>query len=234
MAIPVLTKLRKLRSLSLAILITLAAALPSATPIHGQTAPVRRVNAPFFDVPWIELETREFAIFWFGRVTSTENYADVRVGYTPTNLYINLSVFDRYMFTDPSPSPEDLANWDAASLYLNRDGNTGAAPSTSSYRLVAQIQASGGDSPNYRTSYQGNGSAWQAEAISFSTVSGSINEHGWSLYYRVPFASLGLSGPPSPGTVWGLALQLHDRDSAGQTEPAKLWPENMTNTQPVT
>ena len=232
MAILVSSKLRKLLSLCLAILITLAASLPSATPIRGQAGMVRRVNAPFFSP---EMKYEEAAIFWFGRVTSTENYADVRVGYTSANLYVAITVFDRFMFTDPTPLPEDLANWDAVSLYLNRDGNTGATPSTSSYRLVGQVQASGGDSPNYRTSYHGTGSAWQAEAVPFSTISGSINEHGWSIFLRAPFASLGLSGPPAPGTIWGLALQLHDRDdAAGTAIPAKLWPENMTGMQPAT
>jgi len=43
-----------------------------------QAQATRRVNAPRFegDVP-----SSEMAVFWFGRVGPTDNYADVRVGY---------------------------------------------------------------------------------------------------------------------------------------------------------
>ena len=121
MAKPVARKLFKLWSLCLAILITLAGALPSAITIHGQTTSVRRVNAPFFS-PLMKYE--EAAIFWFGRVTPTENYADVRVGYNNSELYVQLSSFDRRLWFDPAPTPADLMAWDAASLFIHLAGKS--------------------------------------------------------------------------------------------------------------
>ena len=42
---------------------------------------IYRVNAPHFTGP---VQYDQSGIFWFGRVTSSENYADVRVGYNDT------------------------------------------------------------------------------------------------------------------------------------------------------
>jgi hypothetical protein len=66
---------------------------------YSQTGAVRRVNAPFFSGT---MDYNQAAIFWFGRVTSTENYTDVRVGYTSVNLYIRLDVS---CFTIPPRQP---------------------------------------------------------------------------------------------------------------------------------
>ena len=72
--------------------------------------------------------------------------------------------------------------------------------------------------------------------------------------YNIPFSSLGLSGPPNDGTVWGLGVTLHDRDEnpgvplADQHWPAGLqpatpaswgqisfgWPENSPPPIPTT
>jgi hypothetical protein len=53
--------------------------------------------------------------------------------------------------------------------------------------------------------------------------------------FRVPFASLGLSAAPAPGTVWGLALAGHDRDDAGGTPiPEPMWPSSFNPLQPYT
>jgi hypothetical protein len=233
------TKKRPASTVFLILLITLTLAIPSAAPAQGQAETVRRVNAPFFSGT---VDFNQAAIFWFGRVTSIENYADVRVGYNPVNLYIRLDIFDRYLWYDTTPAASELASWDAVSLYINRDGNTGATPSTNAYRLVAQLNKYE-DRANYQVAYRGNGSAWSQEPLSFSTLStwrgnnpnDRTDDRGWGVTFRIPFASLGLSGPPSAGTIWGLALQLHDRDdAAGTSIPVKLWPEAMTGTQPST
>jgi hypothetical protein len=53
--------------------------------------------------------------------------------------------------------------------------------------------------------------------------------------FRIPFASLGLSGPPPQGSGWGLAVALHDRDDSGGTPIAdQLWPATMNADSPVT
>jgi hypothetical protein len=150
--------------------------------------------------------------------------------------------FDRRLWYDTTPAAADLANWDAATLYFSRDGNTGNAPTTNAYRLVAQLNHTG-DSANHRAAYRGNGAGWAADAFSFSSLAtwqgnalnDDVDDRGWGVTFRVPFASLGLSGPPAPGTIWGLALQLHDRDdAAGTAIPLKFWPENMNSAQPST
>jgi hypothetical protein len=237
--VPVSIIRRKIPSITLILLITLTLAIPSAAPVYGQAGAARRVNAPFFSGT---IDFNQAAIFWFGRVTSSENYADVRVGYTAVNLYVRLDIFDRYLWYDTTPSAGDLANWDAVTLYFNRDGNLGATPSANAYRLVAQLNKYE-DRANYQAAYRGNGSAWAQEPLSFTTVStwrgnnpnDTTDDRGWGVTFRIPFASLGLSGPPSAGTLWGLALQLHDRDdAAGTSIPTKLWPEAMTGVQPST
>ena len=63
------------------------------------------MNAPYFAD---RIKYAETAIFWFGRVTSTENYADVRVGYNASELYVNLAAFDRRLWYQTSPSFNDL------------------------------------------------------------------------------------------------------------------------------
>lgn len=207
--------------------------------VQGQSGAVRRVNAPFFSGT---MDFNQAAVFWFGRVTSMENYTDVRVGYTSVNLYVRLDVFDRFLFFDTSPSAADLVNWDAATLYISKDGNTGSVPSLNAYRLVAQLNQIG-DSPPHRAAYRGDGTNWVTDPLSFSAVAtwqgnalnDAVDDRGWGVIFRIPFSSLGLSGPPGAGTVWGLALQLHDRDdAAGAPIPIKFWPETMTSSQPAT
>lgn len=197
---------------------------------------VRRVNAPY-DVPFVES-----AIFWFGSVTPTQNYADVRVGYDDAHLYLQISAIDRRLWYDTSPSPADLADWDAVTIYLNKAGNTGYSPGVSAYRFEAQLvwweprQA-------YQGVYRGDGNDWITATIPFTTTSSwrgdapnnDVNDRGWSLVFIIPFTSLEMGGPPNHGTVWGLAVALHDADDAGNTPIAdQVWPETIDSQQPAT
>ena len=62
-----------------------------------------------------------------------------------------------------------------------------------------------------------------------------VDDRGWWLQYLIPFESLGLDGPPPQGTVWGLAVAVHDRDDAENTPiDDTLWPENMLPEVPAT
>ena len=65
-------------------------------------------------------------------------------------------------------------------------------------------------------------------------INNDQNNRGWWLEYHIPYTSLGLFGPPPQGTIWGLALALHDRDSGtGPMNPDTLWPESFSPAQPV-
>jgi len=59
------------------------------------------------------------AVLWFGRVTTATNAVDVRVGYRQKALHVYLSVMDRRLWYDLSPSPEDLTGLGSATLYID-------------------------------------------------------------------------------------------------------------------
>jgi len=199
---------------------------------------VRRVNAPY-DVPG-----EEAAILWFGRVTPTANSVDARVCYKADHLFVRLAAFDRRLWYDRSPSPNDLTAWDATTLYLDLDGNVGHTPDTNTYRFDAQLSW-WEPRDNYQAAYVGHAGGWLMTTMPFTTTPGwrsvgshpndDLDDRGWALKYLIPYQSLGLSGPPAPGTVWGLALALHDRDDATGTPIAdQVWPETMQPLQPAT
>jgi len=221
--------------LVIGLLMVVALLGPSALGVRAQSPVVPRVNAPY-------ATGSEAAVFWFGRVTLQENYADVRIGYRDTRLYVHLNIMDRRLWYNPSPSPADLTNWDAATVYLS----TSATPTLEgSYRFDGQLSWDGEpeDRVAYQAAYQYDAGGWAATAFPFETFS-SWNGHapntnqddrGWSLITYVPFASLGLSVPPPPGTVWRVAIVLHDRDDGGGPPLAKqVWPAGMGTTAPAT
>jgi hypothetical protein len=199
-----------------------------------------RVNAPHLAAgsPFSEM-----TVFWFGRVTPTENYADVRVSYDDQDLVVHVAIFDRRLWYDATPSPQTLRDWDATTLLLNLRGNTGEAPGADSYRFVGQLNWWESPRDRFQAAYRGDGTTWDLAPISFSTQTGwrgnaprdDVDDRGWSITYRIPFASLGLSGPPPSATSWGMAIMLHDRDDAAGTPIAdKTWPSEMAEQRPTT
>lgn len=203
---------------------------------QSQPASVRRVYAPY-NVPGPEA-----AVFWFGRVTSSENYTDVRVRYTDDNMLLSLGIIDRLLWYDTTPSPAELILWDSASLYLDRSGNVGETPDADSYRFDAQLDWWEPDRSRFQAAYRGDGSSWVLAPVSFTTAAGwngnapndGVDDRGWMLYYTIPFASLGLSGPPALGTVWGFGLAVHDQDSAaGPPLADQAWPDAMDPLRPA-
>ena len=204
---------------------------------------VRRVNAPYFDVADIgQSKFDETVIFWFGRVTPAQNYADVRVAYNDVELYVHMAIFDRRLWYDESPSVGDLTQWDAVTLYLNTTGSSGGAPGTSAYRLIAQLSW-WEERAGYQATYRGNASGWEAASVPMTTTAGwrgnapldDMDDRGWVMEYRIPFSSLGLAAPPPPGSVWGMALAVHDRDDrAGAPIADERWPETMNGDAPYT
>jgi hypothetical protein len=221
---------------------------PSWTPLplpalssdsETESTPTRRVNAPYFDD---EVPFSETAIFWLGRVDPVTNYADVRVGYNDEFLFVHITTFDRRLWYEPYPSASDLTAWDAVTLYLERNGNTGKFPAASSYRFDAQL-VWWEPRDDFQANYVGDGSGWTPASLPFTTESGwrgdvpndNVDDRGWTLAFWIPFASLGQDAPPPQGTLWGLALALHDRDDEqGTPIPDQIWPEAMDPQQPVT
>lgn len=212
------------------------------TPATGDSAVSgRRINVPYTpgaDEP--PLPPR--SIFWFGQVTPTQNYADARLIYNDENLYVTLHIFDRYLWYDNNPTVETLTDWDAATLYLKLDGNSGDAPDEDSYRFVAQLN-NNPDRAGYQAAYRGDNGSWVNSAIPFTTRSGwrgeGVNDgaeaRGWTATFEIPFASLGLAGRPATGTVWGLGVVVHDRDdAAGAPIADQQWPESMNGQTPST
>jgi hypothetical protein len=201
--------------------------------------PARRVNAPYWapNAPY-----PSHSIFWFGKISRATNYADVRTIYYDTALEVVVHVIDRLLQYDTSPSPADLTKWDAVTLYLDLDGNTGTVPDQSSYRLDAQLNWWEARQ-DYQASYRGNGSGWSAYSMPFTTTAGwrgsglndTLDDKGWSASFTIPFSSLGLTGAPPQGTVWGLGLALHDRDDQAAAPLAdQLWTEQLAPNIPGT
>jgi hypothetical protein len=204
--------------------------------IHNPILPPR-INIPHFEE---RVRFPETAILWFGHVDPTHNYADVRIGYTDEHLAVRLAVFDRRLWVDQSPTLDTLTDYDGASLYLNLDGPQGSLGSNA-YKLVSQLNWWEAREP-WQAAYRGGG-GWTLSEIPFTTArnwkgnapNDDINDRGWTMTIRIPFASLGLSGPPPQGTEWGLAVVVHDRDDqAGTPIPDQVWPPGADSNAPAT
>jgi hypothetical protein len=193
----------------------------------------RVINVPYFATTEPDIQ---MGIFWFGAVTPTENYADVRVGYTPTELQLHINVFDRQVWYNTGSGADVLATltqYDAITLYLNTAGGSPRSPSSSAYRFEVQMNENFTHLPNHTRVSIGNGQSWQASNTAFTdqenwqgnAANNDDGDRGWLMIFHIPFSSLGLPQAPQPGTTWGLAMDLHDRDSAsGPANPVKTWP----------
>lgn len=210
---------------------TLQRAAPPEPPEPPAAQVTRRLNAPYFDGP---IPFDQMGVAWFGKVTLQDNYVDTSAAYNGDALTVDVSVFDRRLWVDESAPAAEISAWDGATLYLNLDGNQGSAPGTAAYRFEGQL----GDA---KAGYQGDGSGWVAASIPFTLTSGwrgdgfngDQDAKGWRLVFEIPFAGLGLSGPPAPGSVWGMGLAVHDRDdAAGSPIADQTRPEALDTQQP--
>ena len=116
----------------------------------------------------------------------------------------------------------------------------GDAPSATSHRFVAQLNH-WEDRTGYQAAYRGDGQDWVPAGTQFTTGSGwrgdglntGAEARGWAASFQIPFASLGLAGPPPAHEVWKMALALHDRDDgAGTSIPVQTWPEQLDGQRP--
>ncbi len=225
--------------LAIVILIAFVSSIQGISPRASNvvsSGPLRQVNVPKLDDPYnSQLDFARMAIFWFGRVDPTSNFVDVRVGYSDYDLVVYVAVFDRLLWTDPNPSPNTLLSYDAVTLLLHLQESAGNAPNLFSFRFIAGSRPDPEDNyQSYQIAYRGTGSGWSLDNIAFMTKAGwrgdSYNndgeDRGWAITFKIPFASLGQPSPPAEGTVWRMALFVHDRDDAqGTPIPDAFWPE---------
>lgn len=190
------------------------------------------VNIPQFTG---EISYPETAITWFGEVTSSRNYTDIRMGYSPSELYVNTQVFDRLLWYDSNSSSPALQNGDAAMIYFQTSGTNPRM-----LRLTAQLNW-WEDRANYQKIEEWNGSSWQGKTISFTTVSAwrgnapldTEDDRGWNMSFHIPFASLGIT-VPSPGTKWKISASILDKDSESGGVTTSVWPTGASSTDPST
>jgi hypothetical protein len=174
--------------------------------------PPSQINVPYFASGDITVNHfSEMAIFWFGRVTPSENYTDVRIGYNNQALVIYAAVFDRLLWYDTTPMAADLKNWDALTLYLDTNGANSELTPLSSYQFVAQLsrEPEASSRSQYQTAYKWNGVNWATTNAAFQTrvgYSGFHNDNsdarGWAITFIIPFTSLGLPGKPADGQLF--------------------------------
>ena len=201
------------------------------------------INVPFINVTdVVSQKITEMGIFWFGKVSPNDSYADVRVGYNNTELDFHVAVFDRLLWYDPSPATADLTQWDAVAITLQLDASGSVKPTTSSYQFLAGMHWWESDGL-YQKSYKGDGAAWIPQPVPFTTQSGwrgdkpnnATDDRGWTMDFHIPFASLGLAAKPSENTVWKLGIILYNRNNPGsQAVPAKYWPDANNPNNPAT
>jgi hypothetical protein len=202
-----------------------------------------RINAPRFasTVPFTEA-----GLGWFGSVGPLQNYADARVAYTDTELWVTLSIVDQWLFVDEAATrtPASLETWDAATLLVDTSGAATLAPSATSFRFVASLNWSR-PRTDYQAVYSGAGGTWTLlPASSFTTEAAWRGDapnttgpggadRGWTVTFHVPYAAVGLAGPPGAGTSWKLGFVVHDKDTAGGGSTATAWPTASVRDQPV-
>ncbi|MBI4136482.1 hypothetical protein HY469_00310, partial [Candidatus Roizmanbacteria bacterium] len=192
--------------------------------IPSDAAVLPEISIPYFGDT---VRTKESTIFWYGKVTPSENYTDVRVGYTTTDLSVKTHVFDRQMWYQQNGIvPDTLSQWDAVSLYLFLENGTGM------YRFTAQVNH-WQDDLVYQKAWINNGNGWVVSSIPFTATSGwrgsspndnATDERGWNISFTIPFSSLNLQNPPHDAQ-WKAVLITHDRDDPAQSVQSTVWPE---------
>lgn len=215
-------------------------------PQHGfaqqdaaEAQPLPTIHVPYFSS---HANPGQGAVFWLGKVEHATNYADVRIAYDDQALVFIMHIFDRRVsYDDKATGGSDLTQFDSVSLYLDTQSDLAAPPAASSRRFDAAMSWWEGRD-NYQRAFSWDGSSWQAGTVPFETEAGfranpndDSDDRGWTLQYRVPFASMALGSTPTPGSAIRMALTLHDRDELDQPVlPDQFWPSGAAMDQPAT
>jgi hypothetical protein len=248
--------LRLVVALSLSALLGSLNHWSTIAPAQAQSPdPPRRVNVPYFPSVVDDAQWSQAAIFWFGKNEQgvpSKNYADVRMAYSATALHVRVTVVDYYLWYKANAAlTDDLTQYDAVAIYLDTAHGQATAPQTNDYTfLVGARPWPNDDTPEYRRQARGTGTGWDAtwngdwvdaEGMQWYCNPGPNSntcgiDFGWVSTFTIPWETLGLSGPPPEGTLWGLGAQLHDRDDnppAGYVAP-QYWPETFAADSPAT
>lgn len=246
------SKVSGVRQRILCLFVLLIANVLSLVPTQAQAPlPPRRVNIPYEadETGWVNS-----AIFWFGQNKQgvpSQNYVDMRLMYTPQYLRVRATIVDYYLwYLENAQLTDDLTQYDAIALYLDTAHDRATAPQSDDYMFfIGAHHWPNEGATQYRRQARGTGTGWDTawsdtwldyEALSWSTNPGpNYNgglDYGITAIFSIPWTTLGLSGPPSEGTVWGLGVQLYDRDDqppAGYVAP-EYWPEAFDQSDPAT
>ena len=187
------------------------------------------------------------AIVWFGRATEHDNYADVRITYDNANLYVNATVVDYYLWYDQAGAADPRA-YDAFGLYLDTDGQRLALPSGDDYFFVSGFRHFPNTSDaRWQRQGRGTGTGWNegwrpttpwtdqegGRWYSSGPNSNSDRDAGWGTTLTIPWATLGLAGPPASGATWAIGMQVFDRDDASTPATTAAWPETFSASAPT-
>ena len=154
-------------------------------------------------------------------------------------------------YDQDATATSDLTQYDAVAVYLDTTHDQAATPQADDYWFLIGARH-WQDIGNYMRQAQGNGSSWNTSwtaTMGWSTqsvMSWSCNpgpnsnecgiDFGWTAIFTIPWETLGLSGPPAESTLWGVGVQLYDRDDdppAGYVAP-EHWPETFDADGPAT
>jgi hypothetical protein len=197
----------------------------------SQTNPI--INAPYFEN---NVLLDQAAVTWFGQVDDIKNHANIRIGYNDEELVFAVHIFDQNVWYDPTPSGNQLDDWDAITFYVQT--NNSSALTTQAYQFTAQVNH-WESRDNFQTAFKWNGSNWASLSAPFTTTTAwrgsSLNEtnnndRGWLAKFQIPFSTLGVS-KPADNSAWKLGWIVHDRDSSGGPVLQTSWPESFSNDQ---
>ncbi len=205
----------------------------------AEAAPLPTIHVPYFASG---ANPGQGAIFWLGKVEHGANYADVRIAYDDQALVFIMHVFDRRVtYDDKANGSSDLTQFDSVSLYLDTQTDL-AAPLAAGSRRFDAAMSWWEQRGNYQRAYTWDGSSWKASTVAFEAEAGfranlndDSDDRGWTMQYRVPFASMGLASAPAPGAAMRMAIALHDRDELDKPVLSdQFWPGGAAVNLPAT
>jgi hypothetical protein len=194
------------------------------------------IHIPFFNTADVfSTNYSQMAVFWFGKVSPSENYTHVRMGYNSNQLWVEVNVYDQQVwYDDRSPSANEVANWDATSLYFQLPANSGGRL----FRFDSQLSTTYENRAAYQAVYERSSGGWTRLNVPFSTkatyrgegINNAAGDKGWITNIVIPFSSLGINGTPAHLSEWKMGMRVYDQDSGpGGLTRTQTWPAGFTD-----